>query len=283
MTNLCIADDEHIIRQGLISLPWDQIDAEVTATAENGFGVLEVLHAEEIDVILADVRMPGMDGLEVAKYVASSDLNTQVVLLSGYGDFQYAQQAIEHGVFAYLLKPSTPEQILSAVAGAAQKVSVSKERDLRVELLELELGRRQLVRGDHGLVLGDVSHTGAAQDVLRYVRDNFRDDISLTTMSDELHFSTIYLSRVVKKATGYTFLDILNGLRVQEAARLLRETDETFSSICTRVGGFDPRYFSQVFKRAYGVPPTTYRKEPRTAQDLELSLTVAYLRDSKDN
>ena len=119
--------------------------------------------------------------------------------------------------------------------------------------------------------------------MLRYIVDNQAAHITLTSMSRDLSFSSIYLSRVIKKATGYTFLELLNGLRVQEAARLLRETSESFVRITERVGAVDSRYFGQVVKRAYGAAPSGYRKEPTTPLDAKLAFTLTSLRAHRDH
>ncbi|MCW5953329.1 MAG: response regulator [Propionibacteriaceae bacterium] len=275
--NLCIADDEPIIRQGLTSLPWDTIEFTVVAEVDNGLDAIEVLQTEVVDVILADIRMPGLDGIGLARYVADEHLNTRVVLLSGHGDFGYAQQAITHRVASYLLKPSNPDEILAVVAEAGDQVARNRAADLRLKLLEAELGRRQLVLDDRGLILGEVSHSDVADKVLSYLVERFREPISLSMLSSDLHFSSIYLSRVIKRATGYTFLELLNGLRVQDAARQLRSGSRSFPMICDRVGASDARYFSQVFKRAYGVTPTAYRAAPTPPLDARLAIYLATL------
>lgn len=283
MISLCIADDEPFIRQGLASLSWESIGVRLVAEVGNGLDAVEVLQTEVIDVLLADIRMPGLDGIELSRFIAEEGLSTGVVLLSGYGDFEIAREAISYKVTSYLLKPATPEDILSAVGRAGQEVAQSKSTNLRLRLLEAELGRRQLVMDDAGILLGEVSHLGVADQVLRYIVDHHKSHITLTSMSRDLSFSSIYLSRVVKKATGYTFLEILNGLRVQEAARLMRETTESFVRITERVGAVDSRHFGQLFKRAYGLAPSLYRKAPTTPVDAKLAFTLTSLRAHRDH
>ncbi len=283
MISLCIADDEPVIRQGLVSLPWESVGVRLVAEVGNGLDAAEVLQTEVIDVVLADIRMPGLDGIELSRLIVQEGLSTSVVLLSGYGDFELAQEAITYSVASYLLKPANPEEILAAVKKAGEQVAKTKSADLRLRLLEAELRRRQLVMDDAGIVLGEVSHQGVADQVLRYIVDKNASHITLTSMSRDLSFSSIYLSRVIKKATGYTFLELLNGLRVQEAARLLRETPESFVRITERVGAADSRYFGRVFKRAYGVAPSAYRREPTTPLDSKLAFTLTSLRNRHDH
>lgn len=280
--SLCIVDDEPIIRAGLASLPWERIGVQVAACLSDGLEAVEVLQSELIDVVLADIRMPGMDGLELAEFIRSQQMSTAIVLLSGYSDFGYAQRAIDLGVVSYLLKPSTDEETLAAVQRAGELVSRRRATDTRLKLLESELGRQRLVAQDGRLVLGSKPYGEVAASVLDYLRGHFREPISLASMSQALSFSSIYLSRVVKRETGHTFLELLNGLRLHEAARLLRETSRTFSDIAQSVGANDARYFSQVFRRAFGVTPMAYRSCPSLPLDHDLFLFVATLVGTSD-
>lgn len=280
MIRLCIADDEPIIREGLQSLDWASIDVELLGVARNGLEALELVSSEPIDVILADIRMPLLDGVELAERLFAEKFGTKVVLLSGHNDFEYARRAIATQVSDYLLKPASPDAVLSAVARAGEAVLSQRATDMRIALLEAELGKRQLVMNDQGILLGEVSHSRVFGQALGYILEHFTESVSLGSMSSELNFSSIYLSRVIKKSTGYTFLELLNGLRATEAARLLRETDLSFANISERVGMADYRYFGQVLKKTYGVPPSKYRRGPVPALDEKLACMLADFRNS---
>lgn len=270
MYTLLIADDEAPIRKGLMSLDWGAADVRVLAEADNGMDAVELLQSEMVDVVLSDIRMPGKDGLDVARFVHEKDLYTAVVLLSGYGDFEYARSAIQYGVHEYLLKPSSPEEVVAAVRRACEHVGQRKEKDARFRLMEAELGRRQLVAESGSYTLGETENTKLSDSVLRHIGEHHREQISLTALSEAFHFSTTYLSKVIKRSTGYTFLEILNAVRVREAAAMLRHTDDSFAVICAGVGIEDPRYFSQVFKKYYGVTPSGYKKSPCAPTDVAL-------------
>jgi two-component system response regulator YesN len=109
---LLIAEDEEIISQGLLTtVNWSEYGFKPVAVAENGRKALELFHLHKPDVILTDIRMPLMDGLELLEAVHKISKGTQVVLVSGYKEFTYAKKGIEHGAFAYLLKDSLHEDI----------------------------------------------------------------------------------------------------------------------------------------------------------------------------
>ena len=102
MVNLLIADDEDIIRRGLLSINWEKIGVKVVADVDNGLDALEILQSEIIDVILTDIRMPGMDGLGLARFIYEQELCAKVILLSGYSDFDYARTGIQYNVLEYI-------------------------------------------------------------------------------------------------------------------------------------------------------------------------------------
>jgi Response regulator containing CheY-like receiver domain and AraC-type DNA-binding domain len=274
MANLLIADDEAIIRQGLMSINWESIGVNVIAAVDNGLETIELLQSELVDILLTDIRMPGMDGLGVAKFIYEQELYTEVILLSGYSDFEYARSAIQYKVMEYILKPSSPEEIIETVKRACKQVNKKHESDLRFKLLEAELGKRQLIMGKDGIILGEAEYSDIAKKMLGYIANNYNQPISLSTLSEELHFSPTYFSKVIKKATGYTFLEILNSMRVQDAADKLRTGTLSFGDICESVSIEDPRYFSQVFKKYFGKTPSEYKKEPNMPVDIKLAYLV---------
>jgi len=101
-----IVDDEKIIREGLCAMiPWQEYGFQVPDTADNGAKALEIMETTSYDVLVTDVRMPKIDGLALCQAVHNLYPDCVIIILSGYGDFQYAQTAIEYGVRRYLLKP----------------------------------------------------------------------------------------------------------------------------------------------------------------------------------
>ncbi len=274
MIKLLIADDEDIIRRGLLTIGWEEIGVHVVADVDNGLDAIEILQSDIIDILLADIRMPGIDGLGIARFICEEELCTEVILLSGYSDFEYARSGIKYNVMRYILKPSSPEEIINAVKQACKQVDKRRKADMRLRLLEAELGKRQLVMDNDGIVLGEIEHSSIVDSFFEYIAKNYTKPISLSTLSEELHFSTIYLSKVIKKATGYTFLEILNAMRIHNATYKLREGKYTLDDISESVCINGARYFCQVFKKYYGVTPSSYRKAPCIPVDTKLAYLV---------
>lgn len=106
MFKVMIVDDEPMIRQGLQTLiEWEQYQFEVCAVASNGVEALEKYKEHRPELILIDIRMPIMDGLQTISELRKLGSRSRILILSGYGEFQYAQQAIRYRVDGYILKP----------------------------------------------------------------------------------------------------------------------------------------------------------------------------------
>lgn len=123
MMKVIIVDDEPKLRQGLQTLiSWDSLGLTVTATAANGQEALAVIDQERPDIAIVDIRMPLMDGLQLMQSVSSSGLELQVIILSGYADFEYAKQAIKYGVAGYLLKPVDIKEMIHTLTRVRERI-----------------------------------------------------------------------------------------------------------------------------------------------------------------
>ncbi|MGN6714556.1 response regulator transcription factor [Anaerocolumna jejuensis] len=128
-TNLVIADDEYFIRQKIKKLiPFEELDIEFIGECENGSEVIELLSKCRIDIILLDIRMPKLSGIEVAKYVFEHHSDSKIIILSGFNDFEYARTTFRYGVFDYLLKPVEPDALTAALKTCVQKITLEAEQ-----------------------------------------------------------------------------------------------------------------------------------------------------------
>ena len=101
---LLIADDEYFIRQRIKKIiPWEKLNLIFAGEAENGQQVIDHLEKEPVDLLLLDIKMPHMNGIETARYIKEHFPSVHILILSGYNDFEYARTAIRYGVKEYLL------------------------------------------------------------------------------------------------------------------------------------------------------------------------------------
>ena len=252
---LLIADDEPLIRQGLRTIHWESIGVTLCGIVENGLEAFELAQKEKPDIVLTDIRMPGMDGITLSRKLCSENPRCIIIFLSGYSDFEYARQAIQLNAYDYILKPTSPDEILDCVKRAVHSGSRRREPFL--------LRQEKAAEKDSGA--GGFSDSGRSsgiqvQEILNFLKLHYQENISLSDVSSKFHFNSIYINRVLKKETGSTFLVLLNDIRLQHAMELLGETDLKISVVAEMCGFSDQRYFSQIFRKNTGYTPAQFRK-----------------------
>ncbi|MDF2936079.1 MAG: hypothetical protein K0Q90_1452 [Paenibacillaceae bacterium] len=122
MIQLLLVDDEPVILKSLVHNDWAGAGIGAVHQADNGLAAVEVLKRTEVDIVVTDIRMPGMDGLELCRYIREHYPRTRCVLLTGYGEFEYARQAIQTGISSYLLKPVRDEELLAQVGELVETI-----------------------------------------------------------------------------------------------------------------------------------------------------------------
>ena len=365
MIGIVIADDEQIIRQGLAGMPWSDIDVELRGIASNGVDALELLKKTDSKIILTDIRMPDLDGIDLIHIIKDELPYIKSILLTGHQEFEYAYSAIKYGAFEFILKPTDPDEILEIIQRAKKEIESENKstfvynfkntnrKDSIAENLSVdgnlpsesinEIIKNVKVRNYHnvkvltrellmclsnhpdanGVLLKNAcieiitlashllvekgteqfemqdrlvfySNINTCKDIeeliqytnillekiinslnfmddlivnktvdecLSYIEQYYMDDITLVSLARNIHRNPIYLSRLIKKVQGKNFSDILTFVRMNKACELLRNQDLKAYEVSNKVGFKDSRYFSQVFRKHYGVTPTEYRKE----------------------
>jgi len=254
---LLIADDEYFIRQGLATLDWNSVGIDEVFTAEDGVSAKQVLADNNIDIVITDIRMPGLSGLEISDYIKQNNLNTKVIILSGFSDFEYARHAITANVFSYLLKPINPDELLETTKRAIEEIKHERTKEEIISRYETVKGS---MTTSERILNSFSSCSKTVLEMLKYIAENYNSQVSLNILAERYHFNPVYLSHLIKKETGYSFSEILLSIRLINAAQLIWHTKEKIGAICDHVGFKDQRYFSQVFKKVFGMTPLEYRK-----------------------
>jgi YesN/AraC family two-component response regulator len=238
MLNIYIADDEVWIILGLKKL-LDKLNigAYVIGTANNGLTAKEEIGHFKPDVVFADIRMPGLSGLELLQAIPEVSPESKVVIISGYAEFSYAQEAVQHHAYDYLLKPIKLEE-LSRVMTA-----IINERDGVTDEERMPVVSDRMI-----------------DNVLSEIREHYMEDISLTSLSAKYNISMGHLSKLIKEQLSVNFSDYIASLRIQRAKELLRDDSLSIQEISEIVGYNDYFYFTKVFKKVEGISPSKYRK-----------------------
>lgn len=185
----------------------------------------------------------------------------RVVLLTGFSEFEYAQKALRNGVLDYMLKPLRPKDILATVLKVKETLEKRRYKEKVVERYEGAANSRDYQEQISWHFRGVNEQ---AMEILKDVAQNFSQGVSLNSLAEKYHYSVAYLSRMIKKETGFSFSEILNSIRLAQAVELLQKDCGKISMAGEMAGFSDQKYFSQVFKKAFGVSPGEFRKQEET-------------------
>ena len=243
--NVLLVDDEYMLRQSL-KRKISEIDDSFYISGECGDGneALSAIEENNIHVVFTDIRMPEMDGLVLSKEINEKYPDIITIILTGYADFEYAQEAIRQNVFDYLLKPVSEEKLRAILAKVSMKLR---------EKYELSF--------DEGL--SGKSTDEIVRQTEKYLKDHFREDTDLGAVAERFGFSSSYLSKIFTRSKGESPIRYLTSIRMKEAKRLLSTTDEPIARVGELSGYPDQFYFSRTFRKEVGENPTQYRKTHR--------------------
>ena len=206
--------------------------------AENGYDGLKLIQAAEPDLVITDIQMPKMDGLEMIEKAKRIGFEGPYIMLSSYGTFEYAQKAIRLGVKDYLLKP----------------ITISAIRELLLKLKgELEEKTEEKAGGESGM-----EYSGVVEEMIKVIQMDYGKHLSLDYFADKYKFSVQYLSNLFSRETGMTFSNFIKKVRMEKAKELICTTDYKIYEIACLVGYPDQKYFSKVFREYCDVTPKQY-------------------------
>ncbi len=243
MYQVIIADDESKIRSGIAHLfPWKQLGFEIAGVFSNGEDAYEYTLNHPVDLILSDIRMPIMSGLDLAEKLMSNP-NIKVIFFSGYQDFEYARHALRNGVSDYLLKPIKYDDLLTCLTRI--KETLDQERHQTDRPAEENLSYYEKI----------------ISTVHCYLDKNFQT-ATLEQAAQLVNLSPNYLSRIMKEHSDSSFSDYLLKTRMNNAARMLRDIQYKQYEIAYRVGYDNPKNFSRAFHQYFHMTPSEYRTNP---------------------
>jgi two-component system response regulator YesN len=246
MPDLLVVDDTPIIRSTIAQLV--RRDCPVIGRvheAANGVEAVELARREQPAIILMDIRMPGLDGLQASAAIKAEQPQTRILILSAYDEFPYVKEALKLGAVDYLLKPIRPAKLLEALAQVCDELVEEREPPARAP----------------EAVGPAASAPDPIQQALDYIRQNHQNPaISLNAVAEAVNLSPSHLAHLLKERAGLSYMQQLTSVRIEAARRLLRSTNLTVNAVGESVGYQNATNFYRLFQRETGMTPAEFRK-----------------------
>jgi len=245
-----IVEDENILRKNLLDKVLGSLGGSLKCLGEASDGEEALILSERLapDILVTDLQMPILGGLKLIERLRSLDPGVKILIVTGFGEFEYARQAIQFGVSDFLLKPVETDLLEAA---------------LRRILLELEAEDKS-TDDVFGL---PVSHShgnlkALADEIETFLSLNLTSEHSLDSISRRFRLNPPYLLKFYKRFKGLTPMRQLTLFRIVAAKHLLFRNDRLeIKQIANLVGYDDPLYFSRVFSRETGLSPSAYQQQ----------------------
>ena len=194
-----------------------------------------------------DVQMPLKSGIEVMQEAKRAGILPYTMILSGYDEFKYCQQALRLGAKEYLLKPVRSSDILQMLNQAADA------------LFGAEKAETETIEGEKNPIV---------ELAREYVAEHYDENLMLADVAEKVGVSAGYLSTLFQKQLEKGFVDYLNEIRIDHACTYLQQKYLKTYEIAYKVGFNDEKYFSRVFKKVTGQSPSEYRKSSQSTTDI---------------
>lgn len=245
MYNLIVVDDEKFIRESLISFDWETIGVKPCSCFESGEMALDYIMKNPVEVVLTDIRMPGMPGVSLIAKIKEINPDIAVICISGYSDYEYLRACLQVGANDYLLKPIDKDDLFETVGKLMSGKTVLQENVSSA----MEEDNEKKVQHHYINI------------VLKYIEENYFKSVSLEKAAEVVGLNPVYLSYLFKKIKRVNFSEYLNEVRLKKAEELLTDSTLKIGEISEEIGYKDARYFSSLFKKRTGMSPNEYRNK----------------------
>lgn len=273
MYRVLLADDEQIERMALARRLMRRFgDSLQISEATDGKEAVELYQKEHSQIIIMDISMPELNGVEAAEQIRSMDEDCVIVFLTAYDEFSYAKRAIVIRALDYLLKPCDEEELAAVMEEAMRltdKAVHNKENPTgnRAEMTEVEKEaekRREQWPWNPDAEAPKDPETErmnqVAEKIRTYIRENYMNEISMQDAARQFNYSDAYFCKLFKQCFDQNFTSYLTNFRINEAKRLLKDKNISIKDAGMKVGYYDSNYFAKVFKRVTGMIPSEYRE-----------------------
>lgn len=237
---LILVDDEiMMLRMLKKAIDWKKLGIDQVFTALNVEEAKRLFEEYQIDIAVCDIEMPRENGLSLIEWLQYLYPETVNIILTGHADFNYARSAVSLGVYEYLLKPVTYEDISEVI-----KKAVDKKKSESVSQSDESIPDEQ----------------NLTETVKHYLRSHYNEIITRNDIEKLVNMNSDYINRRFKQKTGFTLMEYIQDYRIRKAKEYLIDSEKTVAEIGTLVGYESPAYFSKIFKKVTGMTPNEFRQ-----------------------
>lgn len=258
MIKVLVVDDDHLVRKGFISMmPWQENSLEVVGEAGNGKKALEFLECHQVDLLITDIAMPFMSGIELMRRVKEQYPDICMVVLTFHQDFELIQEALRLGALDYITKVELEDEQMNEVLLCI----VNKMKELHARNGESKV---PLTGGYARNMEPESPYSSEVQAsifmAVDIVHQELQEELYLPKIAKRVNMSRSYFSRCFRDVVGKTFNDYIREVRVNHAKNLLSQTGKSISWVATQSGYPNEKYFGKVFREITGMLPSEFRK-----------------------
>lgn len=250
MYKILIVDDDEVVRFVYRKMTvWAEHGFELAKESSNGKDALEILKQDTFDVVITDIRMPIIDGLEMLRKMRELGIMTYTVLLSSYNDFEYARQAMILNASDFIVKPAEKDDLAQVLDRAKKYLDASGEKE---QLLE-QIKKIFLQKGI------DYYKNSFFKEICTYILEHITENVTMEMVAEYMGYNKDYFGKTCKQKTNYSFKVLMNGIKMEYAKMLLKNTNNKTYEISGKLGYATADYFTKVFKEEAGMTPSMYR------------------------
>lgn len=243
MLNVLIVEDEELIRKSIVlTIDWEALDCQIIGEAANGVEALQIMKEQNPQLIITDLKMTLMDGIELLKTLREQGNDVPVIILTAFDSFNYVESALRLGAVDYLLKPFHDGELEEAVKRVHARLNAAANRFVPI------------------LGMKDYYDSKYMMEALNYIAENYsKPDVTIRSMARNMGISEGHLSHIFKKETGQTLSGYLTAYRIHKSKALLQDYRAKVYEVASQVGYQDAAYFSGMFKKLVGMSPSEYQ------------------------
>ncbi|HWR39526.1 MAG TPA: response regulator [Patescibacteria group bacterium] len=250
MFKLLLVDDERWVRTALRRMiEKTGLPLQVVRECSDGEEAIAYLEQSKVDLVISDIRMPGLNGLALVKELNRRGLVQDVIIISVHDDFRYAQEALRENVIDYLVKPVELPELIRTLG---KWLDGKKARNNTVEVSDKT----------------SPFHLSPIEQVLLYLQQATPGRATLSEAARRVHLNPSYLSQLFKQQMNINFVDYVTEMRMKEARTLLTTSTMKIAEIVEQLGYCDISSFSNSFKKTVGCSPSEYRKKTTREQEV---------------